>query len=339
MPTCFIVSASITTRRMDRVNRIARIALSVFLFAVAASAQAQSWPHKPVRMVLSLGPGSGADIGARLYADKLTKMWGQPVVVENRPGGDGVIAINAVIQAKDDHVLLWGPTANFVGHPYSLDKLPYDPKELMPVARVTGTVVTLGVPAAMNVNSLKELLETARQKKGWMNWTTAVTMTDIILEGFLKTQGIDGAQVRYKQPAEAVNDLISERIQLYSSAYAIVRPQVQAGKVKLLAVQARNRVPGLDLPTVGELGFPGLDFEGLVGILAARSSNLPDAARERIGADIKTVSKDPFVAERLQATAQLNVPGNAAEFAQSIAEQRKQLADSAKLLGLKPKAQ
>jgi tripartite-type tricarboxylate transporter receptor subunit TctC len=267
-------------------------------------------------------------------------MWGQPVVIENRPGGDGVIAINAVIQAKDDHVLLWGPTANFVGHPYSLDKFPYDPKELVPVARVSGTVVTLGVPASLNVSSLKELLDTAKQKKGWLNWTTAVTMTDIILEGFLQSQGIDAAHIKYKQPAEAVNDLVSERIQLYSSAYAIVRAQAQpGGKVKLLAVQARNRVPGLNLPTVGELGFPGLNFEGLVGVIAARSSNLPDAARDRIGADIKTVSKDPQVADRLAATAQLNVPGNAAEFAQSIDEQVKQLAESAKRLGLKPKAQ
>jgi len=290
-----------------------------------------------VHFIVSLGPSSGADIGARLYADRLTKMWGHPVVVENRPGGDGVIAINAVIQAKDDHTLLWGPTANFVGHPYSLDKLPYDPKELVPVARVSGTVVTLGVPAGMNVNSLKDLLATAKEKRGWLNWTTAVTMTDIILEGFLKTEGIEAAHVRYKQPAEAVNDLISERLHLYSSAYAIVRPQVQAGKVKLLAVQARNRVPGLDLPTAGELGFPGLNFEGLVGIIAARSSNLPAAARDRIGADIKTVSKDPLIAERLISTAQLNVPGDAAEFAASIDEQVKQLADAAKLLGLKPK--
>jgi tripartite-type tricarboxylate transporter receptor subunit TctC len=248
-----------------------------------------------------------------------------------------VIAINAVIQAKDDHILLWGPTANFVGHPYSLETMSYDPKELVPVARVSGTVVTLGVPASMNVGSLKELVATAKQKKGWLNWTTAVTMTDIILEGFLKSQGIDAAQIRYKQPAEAVNDLVSERIQLYSSAYAIVRPQVQSGKVKLLAVQARHRVPGLDLPTVAELGFPGLNFEGLVGIIAARSSNLPPAARDRIGADIKTVSKDPFVAERLASTAQLNTPGDAAEFAASIDEQVKQLADSAKFLGLKPK--
>jgi len=318
-------------------TRLFRTIAGIALAISAVPLFAQEWPHKPVRLVLSLGPGSGADIGARLYADRLTKLWGQPVVVENKPGGDGVIAIIAVIQAKDDHTLMWGPTANFVGHPYSLDQLPYDPKELVPVARVSGTVVTLGVPASMNVGSLKEILNTARQKKGWLNWTTAVTMTDIILEGFLKTQGIEAQQVRYKQPAEAVNDLVSERLHLYSSAYAIVRPTVQSGKVKLLAVQARNRVPGLDLPTVSELGFPGLNFEGLVGIIAARSSNLSDAAKDRIGADIKKVSQDPLVAERLAATAQLNVPGNAAEFATSIEEQTKQLNDSAKLLGLKPK--
>jgi tripartite-type tricarboxylate transporter receptor subunit TctC len=313
------------------------LAFAVLLSVLPLASLAQSWPQRPVKFILSLGPGSGADLGARLYADRLTRMWGQPVVVENRPGGDGVIAINAVIQAKDDHTLLWGPTANFVGHPYSLDQMPYDPKELQPVARVSGTVVTLSVPAAMNVASLKDLVAAAKQKPGSLNWTTAVTMTDIILEGFFKTQGIDAAHIRYKQPAEAVNDLINDRIQLYSSAYAIVRAQVQGGKVKLLAVQARNRVPGLDLPTVAEVGFPGLDFEGLVGIIAARSSNLPAAARDRIGADIKTVSKDPLVAERLASTAQLNIPGDAAEFAQSIEEQVQQLAASAKLLGMKPK--
>src|SRR5205814_2800147 len=114
-----------------------------------------------------------------------------------------------------------------------------------------------------------------------------------------------------RQPAEAVNDLISERLHLYSSAYAIVRPQVQAGKVKLLAVQARNRVPGLDLPTVAELGFPGLNFEGLVGIIPARSSNLPAPPRDRLGADIRGGSQDPLIADPLASTAHLNVPGAA----------------------------
>ena len=318
-------------------KNISRLALALVLSVVSLQALPQSWPQRPVKFVLSLGPGSGADLGARLYADRLNKLWGQPVVVENRPGGDGVIAINAVIYAKDDHILLWGPTANFVGHPYSLEKMPYDPKELVPVARVSGTVVTLGVPASMNIGSLKDLLANAKQKRGWLNWTTAVTMTDIILEGFLKTEGIEATQVRYKQPAEAVNDLINERIQLYSSAYAIVRAQAQGGRVKLLAVQARNRVPGLDLPTVSELGFPGLNFEGLVGIIAARSSGLSGAARDRIAADVKAVSTDPLLAERLAATAQLNIPGTPAEFAASIEEQVAQLAASARLLGIKPK--
>ena len=108
----------------EHVGPIVRISVAIAVAVIAFPLQAQTWPHKPVKLILSLGPGSGADIGARLYADRLTKLWGQPVVIDNRPGGDGVIAINAVIQAKDDHTLLWGPTANFVGHPYSFDKLP-----------------------------------------------------------------------------------------------------------------------------------------------------------------------------------------------------------------------
>ena len=313
------------------------LVFATLLSALPLASLAQSWPQRPVKFIVSLGPGSGADIGARLYADRLTKLWGQPAVVENRPGGDGVIAINAVISAKDDHTLLWGPTANFVGHPYSPDKMPYDPNELVPVARVSGTVVTISVPASMNVGSLKELIARAKEQPGKMNWTTAVTMTDIILEGFLKSSGIDMAHVRYKDAVGAVNDLMENRIQMYSSAYAIVRAQAQAGRVKLLAVQSRNRVPGLDLPTVSELGFPGLNFEGLVGIIAARSSGLSGAARERIAADVKTVSSDPLVAERLAATAQINSPGTPAEFAASIAEQAAQLEASARLLGMKPK--
>lgn len=313
------------------------VAFVILLSALPLASLAQSWPQRPVRFILSLGAGSGADIGARLYADRLGKLWGHPVIVENRPGGDGVIAINAVIAAKDPHVLLWGPTANFVGHPYSLDAMPYDPKELVPVARVSGTVVTLAVPVSMNVGSLKELIEQAKAQPGKMNFATAVTMTDIILEGFFKSSGIDITHVRYKDTVGAVNDLMESRIQLYSSAYAIVRTQAQAGRVKLLAVQSRNRVPGLDLPTVSELGFPGLNFEGLIGIIAARSSGLSAAARDRIAADVKTASADPLVAERLAATAQLNIPGSSAEFAASIEEQAAQLAASAKLLGMKPK--
>jgi tripartite-type tricarboxylate transporter receptor subunit TctC len=312
-------------------------ALAVLLCAIPLAASAQSWPQRPVKLILPLGPGSGADIGARLFADRLTARWGQPVVVENRPGGDAVIAINAVLSAKDDHTLLWGPTASIVGHPYSLEKMPYDPKDLVPVARVTSTVVTLAVPAASGFNSLKDVVDYARRERGKLNWTTVVSVTDVVLEAFFRKAGIDAVRVPYKNPTAAVTDLAENRLQLYSSAYAIVRPQLPGGRIKLVAVQNRARVQGLDVPTVAELGFPDLTFDGLVGIMAARGSNLPDAARERIAADIKAVASDPVVAERLVATAQINYPGNAAEFTASMEEQVKNMEAVAKVVGMTPK--
>ena len=121
-------------------KKILLAALAALAFPVLSHAQ-QSWPQRPVKWIVSLGPGSGADITGRMLADRLAKHWGQPVVVENRPGADAVLAINAVIAAKDDHTLLYGPSGSFVGHPYTLDKVPYDRSELVPVARVSNTVV------------------------------------------------------------------------------------------------------------------------------------------------------------------------------------------------------
>jgi tripartite-type tricarboxylate transporter receptor subunit TctC len=316
---------------------LARLVLCIAVSAFSFSAAAQSWPTRPVKLILPLGPGSGADISARLFADRLSARWNQPVVVENRPGGDGVIAINALLSAKDDHTLLWGPTSSLVGHPYTLDSMPYDPKDLVPVARVTSTVVTLAVPASSQAKSLKEVVEQARQNPGKMNWTSIVSVTDVIIEAFFRKAGIQAVRVPYKNPTGAVTDLIEGRLHLYSSAYAIVRPHVQAGKVKLIAVQNRARVPGLDVPTVAELGFPDLTFDGLVGVMAARPSNLPDAARERIAADIKSVASEPAIAERLAATAQINVPGNAQEFAASMEEQVRGMEAVAKVVGMTPK--
>ena len=317
-------------------NLILAMALAA-LSLQAISSFAQSWPQRPVKFILPLGPGAGADISARLFADQLTKRWGRPVLVENRPGGDGVIAINAVLGARDDHILLWGPSSSFVGHPYTLEKIPYDQKELLPVARVSNTVVSLAVPASLNVGSLKELMALARERPGQFNWSSVTTVTDIVMEGFFKNVGLDVAKVSYKDGVAALNDLMEGRIQLYSSAYAIVRPQAQSGRIKLLAVMNRSRAPGLDLPTVAEVGFPGLNFDGLVGVVAARSSAPNDAARARIAADITAVAADAAIIERLTATAQIVSPGTGAEFGASIDEQAAQLATTAKVLGFKPK--
>jgi tripartite-type tricarboxylate transporter receptor subunit TctC len=302
---------------------------------IPAEAAAQSWPNRPVRFIVTLGPGSGVDIGARLFADKLSARWGQSVVVENRPGGDGMVAITAFLGAHDDHVLLVTPVSSFTAHPYFHDKLPYDPNDLVPIARISKTVIAVSVPTSLNVNSLKELEALARAKPGQLNWTTATGFTDFVFAGFLHTVGLTMAKVPYKNPVAAVTDLAEGRIQAYMPAYAIVRPQVLAGKVKVLAVTNHERAPALpDVPTAVEAGYPSLDFDGLVGLFGP--PGIADDVRKRIADDIKTVASDPDIVQKMNATAQIVSPGNAAEFAESIAQQKAQVAAVAKLFGNKP---
>src|SRR5476649_2041423 len=119
-------------------SMLAVIGFVIAAFAVAAPAMAQtpSWPQRAIKFIIPLGPGSGVDITARVFADKLSQKWGQPVVVENRPGGDAFVAITAVTTAKDDHVLLFAPASTFTAHPLLHSKLPYDINDLVPIARV-----------------------------------------------------------------------------------------------------------------------------------------------------------------------------------------------------------
>src|ERR1700753_1256727 len=111
------------------------------IIAGLSPALAQTWPTRTVKFILTLGPGSGTDIGGRLLADRLTKKWGQSVVIENRPGGDGSVGLNAFVSAKDDHILLLSPTSSFTAHPFMHDNLPYKNEDLAPIARVPNTVI------------------------------------------------------------------------------------------------------------------------------------------------------------------------------------------------------
>ncbi|HVV62814.1 MAG TPA: tripartite tricarboxylate transporter substrate binding protein [Pseudolabrys sp.] len=324
------MTISSTAKRM-----LFALAAAAMLLPVTRPAAAETWPNRPVRFIVTLGPGSGVDIGARLLADKLSAKWGQSVVVENRPGGDGMVAITSFLGAHDDHVLLVSPVSSFTAHPYFHDTLPYDPKDLIPIARITKTVVAVSVPTSLKVNSMKELEALARAKPGELNWTTATGFTDFVFAGYLHTVGLKMAKVPYKNPVSAVTDLAQGRIQVYMPAYAIVRPQVAAGKVKVLAVTNHQRAPAIpDVPTVVEAGYPSLEFDGLVGLFGP--PGISDDVRKRIADDIKAVANDPVIVEKLTATGQIVSPGDSKEFAESIAQQRAQVAAVAKLFGNKP---
>jgi len=302
----------------------------------AQTSPAQNWPTRPVKFILTLGAGSGSDIGARLLADRLTKRWGQPIVIENRPGGDAIVAINAFVSAHDDHILLFAPSSSFTGHPYLHPNLPYKPADLSPITRVSNTIITLSVPAAMKVGNLAELVAMARAQPGKLNWAGVTGALDFLFGGWLKSERLDMTKVPYRNPVEAANDLAEGRVQVYESALAIVRPQVEAGKIKPLAVTNSVRGPSQpNLPTVAEAGYPALTIDGLVGLFG--QPEFPAQLRDRITADILAVAaNDPIVIDRMNVTGQVLNIGGAAEFAKSIEEQRAKIAESAAALGLKP---
>ena len=311
--------------------------LGALIFAALAfvlPAHAQSWPQRSVKFIVPLGPGSGVDIGARLFADRLSAKWGQPVVVENRPGGDALVAISAFVQANDDHVLLMAPTSTFTAHPFLHDKVPYEERDLVPIARVTNTIVAVGVPTSQNINSLAELLVRAKAEPGRLNSAGTTGAVDFVVAGYLKGAGVDVAKVPYRDGVQALNDLAEGRIQLYVAALAIMRPQVQSGKVKIIAVTNHERAPILpDVPTANEAGQPALSFDGLVGLFGPRG--MPAAVRDRIAADVLEIAKDPEIATKLTSTAQVVRPGGADEFAREIAEQRARVAAAAKAAGFR----
>jgi tripartite-type tricarboxylate transporter receptor subunit TctC len=284
--------------------------------ALVVPSAAQTWPQRPVKFIVTLGPGSGVDFGSRLLADRLGKRWGQPVVVENRPSGDAVVAAVAVISANDDHILLASPTSALTAHPYVLQQMPYRESDLMPIARGWNTVIVIGVPASMTATSMKALVGATRANPGKLNWAGTTGAIDFLFAGFLKKNSLDMARVPYRNPAT-------------------LRPQLLAGKIKLLASTNSTRPPSNpDIPTVYEAGYPELTLDGLVGFFGPRG--MPVELRERIAADVRAIVEEPDFAEKLSVTGQIANAGGPAEFAAAIKEQRDRLAIAAKDLGLKP---
>ena len=296
----------------------------------------QAWPQRPVRFIVTLGPGSGVDIGARLLADRLPARWGKPVVIENRPGADGLVAIQAFVNAADDHTLLFTPTGSFTVHPLQYSKLPYVPDDLVPIARVSNTILAIGVPASLKIGTLAEFAKLARAESGKLNAAVVSGITEFTFDYFVKTAGLSIAKVPYRDIVQAATDLSEGRLQVMMSSYAILQPHAQAGRVKVLAVNGHERTSILpDIPTARESGFPALEVEGLVGLFGPRG--ISSELRQRIGADVAAVAGDPMIAERLAATAQVPNPGGPAEFAAAIDRQRAQIATIAQALGPIPK--
>lgn len=324
---------------MLRFLRLAAIAL-LAMAGVAASADAQTYPQRTVKFIIPFGPGSGTDITARMIADRLTARWGKPVVVENRPGGDGLVSITAFTSANDDHTLLFVPVGTFAVHPFTHAKLPYDAgRDLLPIVNVSSIILSFTASSGSKIGTLADFVAQARAEPGKLNIAAAAGNSDFLLSGFVKSQDLQVAKVPYRDIMKGPTDLAEDRIQILASSITIVQALHQAGKVKILAVTSRTRAPTApEVRTVVEAGFPALQLDSLIGIFGPRG--MPDALRESIAADVRAVAaSDPVIASRLSATGMLLDIRGPREFTAGVAEIRGKLGDIANSVGIRPPVQ
>jgi tripartite-type tricarboxylate transporter receptor subunit TctC len=318
--------------------RTPKLAIAAALLAFAALstvAHAQTWPQRAVKLLVPFGAGSATDTTARLFADRLAQRWGQPVVVENRAGGDSNVATGAFAAARDDHMLMYSAPNPITVNPVLYEKLPFDPaRDLVPISSGSEIFLAIAVPTSLDINTLAELVARAHAQPGRLNWVATPGVTYFMFAGFLKSSGLDMAQVPYRDFTQALSDLGGGRIQVTVTSLAVARPLMQAGKVKVLALTNQQRNPLFpDIPTTKEAGFPQLSFGAFGGFFGWK--DMPADLRARIAADIRSAGGDPMLEARLAPAGITVRTGTPAEFAAAIEDERARVAAIAQAIGTK----
>jgi len=298
-------------------------------------AQGQSYPTKPLRFVVPFPPGGPLDIMARGIGMKLQQAWGQPVVVENRPGAGGGIGADAVAKsAGDGYTLLMGAVSTHAINPWLYAKIPYDPvKDFIPVTLVAQVPNILVVNPSLPVKSVKELIAYAKAKPGTLSFASGSTGSTGHLAGelFKTMAGVDMVHVPYKGAAPAMFDLLAGQTQLMFDNIANALPQVKGGKLRALAVTTLKRSPAVpDLPTIDEAGLKGFDLTTWFGVLVPAKTPAPLV--DKLNAEIVKALSSKELHERLTAMGteppSITSPAEFAAFIQRESAKYKQVVKS-----------
>jgi tripartite-type tricarboxylate transporter receptor subunit TctC len=281
---------------------VRRILLACLLLLSPSIADAQSWPTKPVRIVVSSGAGGTADIVARMIGERLTPVLGQPVVIENRPGAGGHLGAALVARAEGDGytLLMSGSPTHSVG-PHLFKRLAYEPmRDVPPVAMIAAAPNLLVVNSALPVKSLADLVALARTKPGEVTYSSAGNGTSghLAAELLRNMANVDMRHVPYKSGPEAVTGVLAGDVTFIFFTVPSVLPQIEAGKLRALAITSAARsdlVP--NVPTVAELGFPGFEALAWYALFAPRETPQPVVAR--LSAEIEKIVALPDVRDKL----------------------------------------
>ncbi|MGK7865595.1 Bug family tripartite tricarboxylate transporter substrate binding protein [Falsiroseomonas sp. E2-1-a4] len=253
-----------------------------------------------MRLVTPAAPGSSTDMVARLYAERLAAVWGQPVVVEPRTGADGIIAAEAMLGARDGHTLLFSPAGVVTVTPLLRDRLPFDPvKDIVPLSLVATDFLCVAVTAALpEVMSLPHLVDAARERPGTLSFAAGLGGLSLALPAFLRERGLAVTVASYRSPPDAIPDLVAGRLHVLLGPLAPMLRLARDGRVRVLAVTNPERTPAApQVPTVIEEGFPELEVEGTIGLFGP--PGLAVEARSRISEAVMRAAADPSLAERL----------------------------------------
>lgn len=282
--------------------RIVGLFLALALAFAAGMANSQGFPNRPIRFVTGNAPGGGTDTLARVIGPKLTERIGQPVIVENRPGADGVIATDFVAKsAPDGYTLLVGTDGQTVLNLGLYAKLPYDPvTDLAPVTRISSTPLVIAVHPSVQANTIRELIALAKSKPGAMFYASGAPAFHVTTELFKRETGVDIVHVRYKGAAPALNAALAGEVSVIMSSIGPLLSQLRAGKLRGLVVTSAKRVAIIpDIPTVAEAGLHNLEMSPWTGLFAPAAT--PRAVIDKLNSEMVAVLNLNDVRERLAA--------------------------------------
>ena len=297
------------------------LAIALACTGLAGTALAQSYPTKPVKIVVPTGPGSSLDLIVRALSDKLGARWGRPVVVENKPGAGGMLGMDAVAKASDGHTLGIGFNGPIAFAPFLYRKMPYDPaKDLLPVVMTTSQPNVLAVNAdKVPAKTVAEFVTWAKGQGGKVNYSSLGngSSAHLTMELFLAESGVKATHIPFNgSPPAAMAVAQGEADATFMVAPALL-PHVKNNKVRLLAVSSNERPESLkDVPTLAAAGYPNVESLAWNGLFA--SPGTPEAVVARINADVNEMLKDAAVKSALDAQGLTTVGGSAADFKRVI---------------------
>lgn len=284
---------------MRRTMRLAAV-MAALVLALPAVGRAKEYPEKPIHLVVGFPPAGANDILARLFGQKLSEKLGQPVIIENKPGANAIIATDHVARAAPDgYTLLIGASGAMTVNPGVYEKLSYDPvKDFEPITFLASFALIMAVHPDVPVKTLPEFIAYAKTKPGKVNYASGSTPFQLATELFKRNVGIDVTHIPYKGSAASVTAAMSGEAQFVTVDVPPAVQLVKAGKLRGLAVTGPVRVPELaDLPTVAEVGYPESEVELWTGLFAPRGT--PRAIIDKLNAAIVEFEKMPDVQERL----------------------------------------